>query len=185
MIIGLCGKSGVGKSTICDEIVKLGYKKVVTDTTRPPREGEVNEVDYFFDTDAEFDELLDLGEFIETTSYHVATGETWRYGTTRGQLAEAEPKGVIILNPDGVKMIRELNISTKIFWVFTNKNTVLSRLKNRGDSPDEIERRMKADDEDFADIESYVDYKVFNNEGDDVSEIARCIIEVAETGSYE
>ena len=40
MLIGLCGKSGTGKSTIAKEIEALGYNRVVTDTTRPPRPGE-------------------------------------------------------------------------------------------------------------------------------------------------
>ena len=180
MLIGLCGKSGTGKSSIVKEMQKLGYKKVVTDTTRPPREGEESGVDYYFDSDQDFDELLEEGEFVETTSYTVASGEVWRYGTSRGQLQEAGDKAVIILNPDGVRAFREQTIPIRIAYIESNEEVTLERLKARGDSPEEIERRMKADDEDFATIGNYADFSVYNEKGTELKKLAELIINLAE-----
>ena len=185
MLIGLVGKSGVGKTAILREIEKLGYKRVVTDTTRPPREGEENGVDYFFESDAEFDEMLNEGEFIETTSYNVATGETWRYGTTRGQLAEVGDKGVIILNPDGLKAFREKGINIQIVLIESNEAVVLKRLIARGDTKEEIERRMEADDRDFEGISEIVDFSVYNESDSKLDEIAKMIVNLAETSRYD
>lgn len=176
MIIGLCGMSGTGKSSLCNELVKLGYNKVITDTTRPPREGEVDEVDYFFDTEEEFQELEDMGEFIETTSYKVASGATWRYGTTIGQLRDAGPNSVIVLNPQGVRALRNLEKSTKIVLINANKILLLSRLKSRGDNPKEIERRLAADEKDFEGIEQYADLIVKNDEKTNLRKLAKYIV---------
>lgn len=176
MIIGLCGKSGTGKSSLCNEFLKLGYNKVITDTTRPPREGEKNGVDYYFDTEEEFQEYLDMGEFIETTSYKVASGAIWKYGTTIGQLNDAGENAIIILNPDGVKAFRDQNRPIKIVLVESPEELLLTRLVTRGDNEKEIKRRLAADEQDFKDIGQYVDLKVKNNEKSNLKNLAKYII---------
>lgn len=181
MLIGLCGKSGTGKSSLVKELEKLGYRRVITDTTRPPREGEKSGVDYFFDSDDLFDELEKDGEFVETTSYIVANGEVWRYGTTRGQLLECDDNAVIVLNPDGVKAFRKQGVPIQIVLLETNEDLILNRLKKRGDDIEEIERRMAADDEDFKDINTYIDFSVFNEHGTELESLAKTIIGLAES----
>ena len=176
MIIGLCGKSGTGKSSLCNEFLKLGYNKVITDTTRPPREGEKNGVDYYFDTEEEFQEYLDMGEFIETTSYKVASGAIWKYGTTIGQLNDAGENAIIILNPDGVKAFRDQNRPIKIVLVESPEELLLTRLVARGDNEKEIKRRLTADEQDFKDIGQYVDLKVKNDEKSNLKNLAKYII---------
>lgn len=176
MIIGLCGKSGTGKSSLCNEFLKLGYNKVITDTTRPPREGEKNGVDYYFDTEEEFQEYLDMGEFIETTSYKVASGAIWKYGTTIGQLNDAGENAIIILNPDGVKAFRDQNRPIKIVLVESPEELLLTRLVARGDNEKEIKRRLAADEQDFKDIGQYADLKVKNDEKSNLKNLAKYII---------
>ena len=176
MLIGLCGKSGTGKSTIANALINRGYNKVVTDTTRPPREGEQNGIDYWFDTDEQFDELYDEGEFIEVTSYKVANGDTWRYGTTIGQLKDAGENAVIILNPDGVKAFRKKGIPIYIWLVETNYSTLKKRLEDRGDNKKEIMRRMQADERDFKDIEKFIDNTIRNNRSTRIKDITEYII---------
>ena len=176
MIIGLCGKSGTGKSSLCNEFLKLGYSKVITDTTRPPREGEKNGVDYYFDTEEEFQEYLDMGEFIETTSYKVASGAVWKYGTTIGQLNDAGENAIIILNPDGVKAFRDQSRPIKIVLVESPEELLLTRLVARGDNEKEIKRRLAADEQDFKDIGQYVDLKVKNDEKSNLKNLAKYII---------
>ena len=65
-MVVIVGKSGSGKTTLANALVAIGYKKVVTYTTRKPRSSEKNGIHYHFVTDAEFDKLEREGRFIET-----------------------------------------------------------------------------------------------------------------------
>lgn len=180
MLIVICGKSGSGKSTVVKELENLGYKRVVTDTTRPPRKGEVNEIDYYFDTEEEFMELLEGGEFIETTAYKVASGDIYRYGTSKGAIAEAGEKSVIVLNPMGLKTFREKQIDMVVVYIDCNESTLLFRLRERGDFNNEIIRRMDTDNLDFEDIHKLIDGTVYNERNTDIKKLAKTIIELAE-----
>ncbi len=183
MLIGLCGKSGTGKSTIAKEIEALGYNRVVTDTTRPPRPGEQHGIDYWFDTPEMWKELWDEKQFVEHTSYKVANGETWKYGTTVGALDDAGEDAIIILNPDGVKAFKHKKIPVKIVLIETDKDTLLKRLKLRGDDPAEVERRLAADEKDFKDMHRYADLKIKNGEINNPKDLARLIVRLANKGN--
>lgn len=181
MLIGLCGKSGTGKSTLAKEIEKLGYKKVVTTTTRPRRKGEVDGVDYHFIYDFDFRMKEVFHSFIETTSYKVASGETWRYGTTYKDVENKGRNKVIILNPDGLRAFREKLIPIKVFLIESEPTVITARLADRGDNPAEIERRMEADLADFSNIEKLIDFTVYNERDTDIKELAKTIVGLAET----
>lgn len=185
MLIAIVGKAGTGKSSVVKEMEKLGYKKVVTDTTRPPRKGEVDEVDYHFDSDEMFDELLEEDEFIETTSYRVHDGEIWRYGTTKGAIRECGENAVIILNPIGVRAFRKQGIPVLVASIESNEMLISLRLSKRGDFPSEIKRRIEADNKDFADIHQYVDFSVYNDKRTDLTKLAKVIIRLAKEKEQE
>ena len=182
MLIGICGKSGTGKSSVVKELEKKGYKRIITDTTRPPRKGEVHGVDYYFDSEEDFDEYIELGEFVEMTSYDVADDKIWRYGTTRGALEEAGDHAVIILNPEGLRSFREKKIPITVFLIQSNETVILSRITERGDYMAEAKRRMAADEKDFMGIEEYIDYTVYNEKDTKLEELANMIIKFAEEG---
>jgi len=67
LLLILAGPAGSGKSTLCDRLVNenLGFSRVVTTTTRSPREGEKNGVDYHFYSEEEFDDKIKNEEFLE------------------------------------------------------------------------------------------------------------------------
>ena len=70
MIIVLLGASGSGKSTIENELtIHHGFKKIISYTTREPRDGEVNGKDYYFINNETFNEMLDRGLFAEYDEY--------------------------------------------------------------------------------------------------------------------
>ena len=154
----LLGRTCVGKDTILKQLVSnFGYKPVVTYTTRPMRDGEVDGVDYHFIDKSQFRRMKLQGFFAETTSYNVATGETWYYGTL---LKDLKDDSIIILNPEGLRTLKQnkdLNIVS--FLITAKEETLRERLSKRGDNPKEAERRLKADREDFADISEFV-YRV-------------------------
>ena len=83
----ITGPSGVGKGTLIRSLVQQvpELEVSVSATTRPPRPGEVDGVDYHFLSDAEFDRRLAAGEFIEHASY---SGN--RYGTLRAEVCHPD-----------------------------------------------------------------------------------------------
>lgn len=160
-MIALVGKSGSGKSTIRKELIELGFGSVITYTTRTPREGEVDGIAYRFISKDDFLQKKDEGFFSETTSYDVATGETWYYGTACEDLFGEK---ALIVNPDGLRAIsskKQLSIVT--FLIDTDDSVLRHRLLKRGDNPLEVKRRLLADESDFVNINRYVDYTIKNN----------------------
>ena len=174
----LCGKSAAGKNFLLNELINQGMKHVITYTTRPMRDGEKDGVDYHFISDWLFEKLKNDNFFAETAEYCVASKEIWRYGSAVNEYKNSN-NSVIILNPDGIKQIKKKNISSICtFYLDASKDTRLHRLSQRGDDPDEVNRRLEADDKDFKDIKKYVQYVVFTDKGIDPKCIAKEIIDV-------
>lgn len=162
MII-ICGKTASGKSTVQKELAKLGMNKVVTYTTRPPRDGELDGEDYHFIDRDEFRELMNDGFFVETTAYHVATDEVWYYGTPLHEIQDADSDKVLVANPSGLTQIKDYcefnNLKSPIVCqIKASEDIALERLLHRNDNPKEAERRVKADNYDFKEIDRYVDF---------------------------
>lgn len=159
-MIVLCGKTSSGKDSIMKELINIGMERVVTYTTRPMRDGEENGKSYWFMPELHFKKLVDEGFFLETTSYKVANGHTWYYGTPIDGLTD---KKAIIMNPDGVKVIKQHpELNPIVFYVSAPDEVLKERLKLRGDNEDEAARRMETDKKDFEDIEKYMDFEVIN-----------------------
>ncbi len=92
------GPSGVGKTSICNKVIKgvACVCDLVTTTTRARRKGEVDGVDYHFVSDAEYDAFLEADEFLEHADVHEA-----RYGATKASFATAlEGADVVLLEVD-------------------------------------------------------------------------------------
>ncbi len=159
MMIVLVGKTASGKSTVAD-IIEQSYKmkRIRTYTTRPARDGEgTNE--YHFISDDEFKKMKDEGFFFETTDYVVASGATWHYGTAKKDLSD--DYSCIVMNPSGMKKILHMtndNIDPIVIYLNVTEGCQWVRLRERGCDADEAQRRIKADNEDFSDIEDYYDF---------------------------
>lgn len=157
----LCGKTASGKDTIQKQLILEGMKSVVSYTTRPPREGEVDGVTYHYINNEEFLEKKETGFFAESTSYNVASGETWYYGSAVEDLTDDK---VVILNPEGLKEIKKIKeLNPKVFYILADEETIWNRLRLRGDNSEEARRRLNADDEDFKDINNYIDFAIRND----------------------
>ena len=172
-MIVLVGKTASGKDTTLNELMKMGYKSVVSYTTRPPRVNEIDGLTYHFISQEEFLQKKEDGFFAETTSYNVATGETWYYGAAVEDLTDDK---VAILNIEGIKAIKNIHgIDSVVFYLNVPDNIIKSRLISRQDNPQEAQRRLEADNKDFEEVDSIYDYKIFNNNKHNPKVIAEII----------
>ena len=120
--------------------------------------------------------MKEKGFFAETTSYNVASGETWYYGTAKEDLDE---DSVIIVNPEGFKSLKQdksLNIMS--FYLKVNDAVIVNRLSKRGDDTYESVRRIIADHYDFEGIEEQVDFVLKNDIGIEPSNMAWIIDQI-------
>lgn len=173
----LCGGSGSGKTTIMKVLTnKYGYNRLVTFTTRPMRDGEIDGVDYHFIDSKTFDALCAGDFFAETTSYKVANDEIWEYGTAKKDITDDK---IVILNPSGLKELKkDKTLDIIAFRLFASYGEIWNRLRERGDHSDEAARRMEADKKDFEDINEYIDFAINTGGRYSIDEMADLINQV-------
>lgn len=165
MLLILTGRSGSGKDTIAQYLKQIhNFERIVTYTTRPKRDYEVDGVDYHFISENEFKQKEKEGFFLETTSFTNSDKKKLYYGTSFESL-ETKKKAILILNPSGVKELRNYNFNACIVHIDADDNIISNRLAMRGDKSKEIKRRMKADKKDFKNIDGFTDYRI-NNHGE-------------------
>lgn len=171
----IIGWTNSGKTTVANILEKdYGYKRTVTYTTRPKRPGEIDGVDYNFISKESFLSLKEKGFFAETAGYDTCYG-TWYYGSSKESYSD--DNSFIILNPKGLKQIREAGLNPQVYMLRVPASALLKRGLLRGDNEDELRRRLDADCSDFKGItDCYNIYCV----AQDPSAIAR-IIHVNET----
>src|SRR5574344_3087327 len=103
MTIILIGDSGSGKSTIENELSSHhGFKKIISCTTRKPREGEVDGKDYWFISNDEFEEMIDFGIMAEYEEY----SQDRFYGTLREDYC-LDGNNVVVLTPNGYRQLKK------------------------------------------------------------------------------
>ena len=163
IMVILSSPSGVGKTTITKKIQQKynTFKISVSHTTRKPRLNEVEGVDYFFVSIDKFKEMISKKKFYE----HAEIFGNY-YGTSRDMVDKTLKKNDIIFDIDwqGTKQLssfKNLNL-IKIFLITSNKADLKNRLMKRNqDSPEQLEKRLKAFDGDVKHWKDY-DYVVIN-----------------------
>lgn len=178
ILIILLGKTNSGKTTI-QEILETHYgmKRIVTCTTRPMRDGEIDGKTYHFITEQEFYKRIAEHKFAEYRCYNSVQG-AWYYGSLKSSYRTKN--GVIISNPYGFREIKNTlkKYKEQPFSVYlrVSEYAILKRSNNRGDDMNEIVRRIKSDRKDFADLENQVDYCI-DTDGNCPEVIAKQIYE--------
>ena len=159
MIVVLVGKTASGKTTVANELCKHHrYKRIVTYTTRPMRKNEVQDVDYHFISDEQFNEMVENNEFTEYKRYNTAHG-VWSYGSVvTSEQEHSDDYYVIILTPQGLKDLSKKTSRYIAFYLNVDFKTQLERLKKRGDEEQQIIKRLKNDAKDFENVLDVADY---------------------------
>ena len=173
------GPSGTGKGTVIKEILARDphIKFSVSVTTRPPRKGEVNGVDYYFISDEEYDRLKTEDAFYEYVDSQYGS----RYGTLRSEVDSFINVGEdVLFDLDwmGARQMKEKAgaDAVTIYLLPPSIREVRRRLEGRGtDSREVIEKRMDLVLEKISHWNEF-DYVVVNEELEDTVEKIRRII---------
>lgn len=156
-IIILMGMSAVGKDkirTILEEEC-YGYENIVSYTSRPIRENEINGQDYYFVSKKEFEDMINNNEMIEYRSYKTnwhGNTDTWFYGVKKFELQD-NINYVIVIDLMGAESI--INYFGKenciLIYLTTNDKIREKRARERGSfDKAEWDRRLIADYKDFS-----------------------------------
>ena len=165
-MIAICGKAGAGKDTVMKRVVEAlpQLHEIVSCTTRPMREGEVDGVNYHYLTGEQFAEEVMAGEMLEATCFN-----DWFYGTSYDSL-RSDCVNIAVFNPEGIDsvMAHKNNIELVVFYIEADDKIRLLRQLNREEHPDvhEIIRRFRADETDFADLDFHYNALTNNSEED-------------------
>jgi guanylate kinase len=144
----ITGPSGVGKGTLIrllrERIPELALS--VSATTRAPRPGEQDGVDYWFLSEDEFERRVQAGEFVEHAEY---SGN--RYGTLREELARRGPV-VLEIEVQGARQVREsMPEAIQIFIRPPSDVALRDRLVGRGtDTSDQVQARLQVAEDELA-----------------------------------
>jgi guanylate kinase len=166
----ISGPSGAGKGTLVKELLRRvpDMWVSVSATTRVPRPGEKDGIDYFFLTGAEFEVRVRHGEFLEHASVH---GN--RYGTLRAPVERRLDRGmdvILEIDPQGAEQVRKLIDRSRLLFVKAPTTEDLrKRIRQRGaETEEQLRVRLKTAEGELA-VEGMYDCVVIN---DDVSRAA-------------
>jgi len=190
VLIVLTGKTASGKDTIKVDLLKRypSLKLIVTTTSRVPRDGEKDGVDYHFLTRDQFEKKIKSGDFVEYVEYGgnlygtqktqleqvLNTDSIWRIDPSRaGEIRKFIERA--FPSETGEKLIKKV----VVIYISVADDVVLQRLKKRNLSDTEIEKRMEDDRKIWSQSKDKYDYIVENVAGK-LEETVNKIIKIIE-----
>ncbi|MEZ5176040.1 MAG: guanylate kinase [Acidimicrobiia bacterium] len=164
-LIVISGPSGVGKTSIVEAVLaRTNARFSVSATTREPRPGEVQGVDYTFLTPAAFRAMRDRGDILEWATY----GGHF-YGTPRAAVLPIIETGtdvVLDIENEGARQIRDAYPDALMIFIRPpTLHHLAERLARRGDtSPSDIDKRLAVADEQIVEAGALYDHIVTNDD---------------------
>ena len=143
------GPSGVGKGTLIKRLRERlpDFELSISATTRNPRPGEVDGLDYHYLTTDEFEQRVTRGDFLE---YAIYAGNY--YGTLKDEVERAGGNLVLEIEIEGARQVKQrVPDATQVFIAPPSDEALRQRLEGRQtDAPDQIERRLARAKEELA-----------------------------------
>ncbi|MEB3286124.1 MAG: guanylate kinase [Vampirovibrionales bacterium] len=169
VLIVLSGPSGVGKGTLCKLLLKSRQRKLslsVSATSRPPRPGEVEAIDYFFKTRAMFEDLIASDAFLEWAEYN-----GHYYGTPLNSIRTRLSEGQSVLleiDVQGALQVKQHFPEACLVFILPPSLEILeTRLRGRGNnSEEEIKSRMAIAASEIEQMKAHSDFTVVNDDLD-------------------
>lgn len=165
LVVVVSGYSGVGKGTVIEMVLDAlpAMRFSISCTTRSPRKGEEDGVNYYFLTEEEFDKKVEEDAFIEYTRTF-----TYHYGTLKSEVEKYLNAGVDVLlelNVVGAENVKKLypDDCVTIFVTPPSLEALKARLIGRGSETEEtLARRLKEIENESKEIDKY-DYRLVND----------------------
>lgn len=164
--IVVSGPSGVGKGTICERLIKeLNAWYSVSMTTRSPRPGEIDGVNYFFISKEEFEDKIKKGDFLEYNFYN----DNY-YGTSKDIVLDKINAGIDVfceIDVNGAHNIKKIYDDVLLIYIAPPSIEKLrDRLVSRGtESLEKINQRLEIAKKELNEINFY-DYVIINDDVD-------------------
>lgn len=155
----ISGTSGSGKTELMRNVMN---NEIVSFTTREKRTGEIDMVDYHFISKKEFQQLYENDELIEHTEY---SGHF--YGVERGELEKKLKisSAFLICDVNGMKQMKSYYPNSVSIFIYAEKDEIENRMKKRGDSEENIQKRLHTYEKESENAYLY-DEVVVNRDGD-------------------
>jgi guanylate kinase len=185
LVLIVSGPSGSGKSTLVQKVLEMpGTMPSVSCTTRPRRATEASGKCYDFVTLAQFDAMVERGEFLE---YAKVFGRH-SYGTPKKWLEESRATGrdlVLEIDVQGGEQVKQkLPESVAIFILPPSRQELERRLRSRGqDADEEIARRLAKARSEIAASEKFYDFCVVNDDVERAGREVQAILTALRCGS--
>ena len=177
MLLIISGPSGAGKGTLCKMLLERdkSFAFSCSVTTRGPRDGEVDGVDYRFVSEEEFRRMVDCGELLEFATVH---GHL--YGTPKHAVEELLKQGRNVLldidSQGAISVMRKAQDYVSVFVIAPSFEELRKRLEKRNaERPEEIARRLRNAYAEMRKLELY-QYVIINDEVEQAYEQLHCIV---------
>ena len=156
--------SGAGKTTIVDAVLKrdTSVSRVITATTRAPRTGEKNGVDYHFWTIKQFEQAIKKGQMLEWAQVH-----THYYGIPKKSVDDLMKKGIcpiLVIDVQGARTVKaQYPNAATVFIVPPSLKELKNRILRRNDNTQDIEIRLETAKKEMQELDRY-EYALLNDE---------------------
>jgi guanylate kinase len=179
----LVGRSASGKDAILKKLVSdYNYIPLISCTTRPKRDGEVDNVTYYFISDYKFKSMIKDNKLTEYRSYNTFVNgnkATWYYGLPKVEVNINNSNYVVILDLEGAESFIDYygKDNCEIIYIECGAKTRTERAKKRGGfDKQEWDRRLKKDDIDFDIMKRSIVNRTIDNENQCLDDVVKEIV---------